>query len=223
VDLVYLVKKCGLVEEMPMLRAEPERVEFQGEVLPQRTYKETIKLHNTLASPVVFSLRTSAPARLSVVPAECSLEAGESCTFHLKLHFSQPPSQLKAGMQQAFRDTLFIQSTYFQQKLPVSFTLLAPDPSGHSTPKPSQGGATEVVETSGTSAGRERVVVGGGPAGYRALLTAEFEEKSEKVLAILTAKDGTIERLKGELVAVQAEVDGSRAAATQALEELERS
>jgi len=81
----------------------------------------------------------------------------------------------------------------------------------------------------GTS-GQARVVVGGGPAAYRALLQAEFEEKSERVLAVLQAKDATVAKLEAELRESQAreaqqqeeleETRGKLAAATLQCDEL---
>jgi hypothetical protein len=54
-----------------------------------------------------------------------------------------------------------------------------------------------------STSGQARVVVGGGPAAYRALLQAEFEEKSERVLAVLQAKDATVAKLESDLSASQ--------------------
>ena len=108
-----------------MLVVSPEKVDFGSYIAAQRVYKETLKVTNTLSSPVVFSLRTSAPARLSITPAECSLEAGESLDLQLKLHVTHPPAQ-KAP--RSYRDIVFLQSTYFQQKVPVASFGTTSDP-----------------------------------------------------------------------------------------------
>jgi hypothetical protein len=99
---------------MPMLAVTPERVDFGSAVLPQRAMKQTITITNTLASPVFFSVKASSPARLSVSPAECALEAGESVEVQVKLTVGQPSGQRAA---KAFKDTISLQSTYFQQKV----------------------------------------------------------------------------------------------------------
>lgn len=96
-----------------MLAVSPERLDF-GSVVPQRVLKQTILITNTLASPVVFSVKVSAPARLSVSPAECALEAGESVEVVVKLAVAQPSGQRAA---KAFKDTISLHSTYFQQKV----------------------------------------------------------------------------------------------------------
>lgn len=99
---------------MPMLLVSPDRVDFGSDIAAERVYKETITVTNTLSSPVVFSLRTSAPGRLSVTPAECSLEAGETASLQLKLNVTHPPAQKSP---RSYRDIVFLQSTYFQQKV----------------------------------------------------------------------------------------------------------
>jgi len=101
---------------MPMLAVSPEKLDLGQEVVPGKVYKDSLTITNTLSSPVVFSLRVSAPARLSVIPAECSLESGEAIEIQVKLNMPLP-----SGVKhpKAFRDTLFIQSTYFSQKASV--------------------------------------------------------------------------------------------------------
>jgi len=83
--------------------------------------------------------------------------------------------------------------------------------------------SSRAVAPSGASSAddpRFRVVVGGGPVGYRALLQAEFEEKSDKVLRILTAKDEAISRLEAELAKSSQELSAALTAASKAAEEL---
>jgi hypothetical protein len=108
---------------MPMLVVQPDKVDFGSDVVSQRVYKESITVTNTLSSPVVFSLRTSAPGRLSISPAECSLEAGETAALQLKLNVTHP---LVQKAPRSYRDIVFLQSTYFQQKVRQR----------HSTPHP---------------------------------------------------------------------------------------
>ena len=98
---------------MPVLTVEPSAIEFR-DVVVQRASKESVTVTNTLSSPVAVSLRTSAPGRLSVSPAEVSLEAGESTTIAVKLVVPNQQGKPRANGQ---RDTIFFQSTYFQQKV----------------------------------------------------------------------------------------------------------
>jgi hypothetical protein len=115
---------------MPLLNLSPDKIEFGTNILPNRTYQEKLTVTNTLSSPVTFGLRCSAPARLSVSPAQCTIEAGASETIYVKLNLSQVTIGSKSP--KVFRDTLFIQSTYFQQKVThthsihLSFTHLSP-------------------------------------------------------------------------------------------------
>lgn len=69
--------------------------------------------------------------------------------------------------------------------------------------------------------GQPRIVVGGGPAAYRALLQAEFEEKSERVLAVLQAKDASVVKLEASLVGCRADLAASRAREAEDAAELE--
>ena len=210
-----------------MLVVSPERVDFGSDIAAQRVYKETLKVTNTLSSPVVFSLRTSAPARLSITPAECSLEAGESLDLQLKLHVTHPPSQ-KAP--RSYRDIVFLQSTYFQQKVPaasfgttsdpymiynnqrmtnhrfffqqvnVSFTLAESHIERRVLASPSaraEEGAGREVSGLGDDT---RLSVGDD---LRAQLDAEFDARSEKVLKILQSKDKTIEDLRNSVKKAQ--------------------
>ena len=210
---------------MPMLAVVPERVDFGSDVIPARAYKETVTVTNTLSSPVVFSVRVSAPARLSVVPAECSLDAGESMAIQVKLNMSIP-SGLKHP--KAYRDTIYIQSTYFSQKVTCIFSLAADPP-----PRRFDHSSIDATIASGSGAGgggggssaevsaQHRVIVGGGPSAYRALLQAEFEEKSVKVLAILRAKDEANLKLEEDLKGSRGELEASRSDHAAAIAELE--
>jgi len=161
-----------------------------------------------------------------VSPAECSLEAGESLSLQLKLFVAPASGGAAKQPQKMFRDTLFLQSTYFQQKVNVSFGIgvesLAPgreagypsvDPKGPGKMSPQAGGSRR----------KEPLVepVGFGPAGYRALLRAEFEEKSEKVLKVLEFKDRTIENLEARLSTAGVDLDKSREECSAAKADLE--
>jgi hypothetical protein len=188
--LWIIVKSETESTTMPMLEVSPEKIDFGNEVIPQRVYKETITITNTLSSTVVFSLRCSAPARLSVNPTDISLEAGESASFFLRLNV--PASSAQRNLR-TFRDMLFLQSTYFQQKIHVNFGIGVSEPKLKSAQDSSTTSSVFPAEVLHGSVSEARRSLDGGPTGYRALLEAEFEDKSEKVLRILQAKDEVIQ------------------------------
>jgi hypothetical protein len=210
---------------MPMLVVSPAAVDFGPNLSVQRTYKENFTVTNTLSSPVVFSLRASAPGRLSITPVECSLEAGETIELQIKL---QVPVGTTSKQPRQFRDTIFIQSTYFQQKVNVSFGISS-DSFAASTPVSStaRGGNASLVTTTGSKTGKNvhttdaQDAPGFGISGYRALLQAEFEEKSEKVLRLLEAKDETISSLEERLALSTAELETCRRESLSVKTELE--
>jgi len=207
-----------------MLVVSPASVDFGPALSTHSTHQESLTVTNTLASPVVFSLRASAPARLSVVPAECSLEAGESISLQLKLRV--PTTSSGASKQpRLFRDTLFLQSTYFQQKVNVTFGI-----SGEASPTSAP--STVLTKSDAATPKGSRKVDRSvswkerdddpafGPAGYRALLQAEFEEKSEKVLRVLESKDQAIATLEARLTETSVDLGKSREDCAAAQDEL---
>ena len=211
---------------MPMLAVSPERLDFGSGVVPQRVFKQTLTITNTLASPVVFNVKVSAPARLSVSPAECALEAGESVEVLVKLSVAQPSGQRAA---KAFKDTISLQSAYFQQKVNVVFALASEGGKSRAADEGALaiGGGRDRVggdlpsEDARPLSGQPRIVVGGGPAAYRALLQAEFEEKSERVLAVLQAKDASVSKLETSLAGCRADLAASQGREASGAAELE--
>jgi hypothetical protein len=211
---------------MPMLAVSPERLDFGSGVVPQRVFKQTLTITNTLASPVVFSVKVSAPARLSVSPVECALEAGESVEVLVKLSAAQPSGQRAA---KAFKDTISLQSAYFQQKVNVVFALASEGGKSRAADEGALaiGGGRDRVggdlpsEDARPLSGQPRIVVGGGPAAYRALLQAEFEEKSERVLAVLQAKDASVSKLETSLAGCRADLAASQGREALGAAELE--
>jgi hypothetical protein len=101
-----------------MLHIEPEELVFQNVQLKQ-TYKQSIRITNSLQVPVEFTIRSS-HARYTVSPAAMTLKAGETSTVEVALkilHEIRPPTV--AGVPQAdhcIKDVFHLRSQFFAQR-----------------------------------------------------------------------------------------------------------
>ena len=99
------------------IRISPEEVLFEN-VVPNKPYLQQVTVKNTLSAPVEFVLKTSNSERLNVTPKTIKLAAFETSFFDLELKLPRPFPR-RQGKQPAQKETLFLRSDFFDQKLNV--------------------------------------------------------------------------------------------------------
>jgi hypothetical protein len=102
-----------------MLDVEPKALVFRDIRLNQ-SYTTSLCITNTLPTSVDFSLRCSSP-RYAISPDRVHLSGGQSIVITVRLHVSSFPNYARGIKGQ--EDTIHIQSTFFEQKVDVTFFL----------------------------------------------------------------------------------------------------
>ena len=204
-----------------MLDIEPKSLVFRDVRLNQ-AYTTSLCIANPLPSSVEFTLRPSSP-RYTITPNRVNLSGGQSIVVSVRLFLAQYPNYNKGVKGQD--DSIQIKSSYFEQKVDVSFFLHSRDAGTSRSISPSTRGST----VKGTNSSYETItelqsqlrikdnkiaqmeeIIGQLESKYPSMqeiiksrVNRErdiFEEKSEKVLKILRRKDETIEQLQAQLI-----------------------
>lgn len=102
-----------------MLEIEPKSLIFLDVCLNQ-AYSKSFRLTNTYSAPVEITLRPSSP-RYTIAPNHVNLTAGQSVVVTSRLFISHFPNY--AGGVRGHEDHISIKSSFFEQKLAMTFYL----------------------------------------------------------------------------------------------------
>lgn len=105
------------------MEVEPKSISFR-EVRLNQAYTTSLCISNPLPAAVEFAIRTSSP-RYTVSPNRVLLSAGQSIIITVRLFLSHYPNFSKGSQGQD--DTIHIKSSYFDQKINVTFFLHSRD------------------------------------------------------------------------------------------------
>jgi hypothetical protein len=106
-----------------MLDIEPKSLVYRDVRLNQ-AYSSSICITNPLTASVEFTLRPSSP-RYTITPNRVNLNGGQSIVVSVRLFLSHYPNYSKGVRGQD--DTIHIKSSYFEQKVDVTFFLHSRD------------------------------------------------------------------------------------------------
>lgn len=106
-----------------MLDIEPKSLVYRDVRLNQ-AYTSSICITNPLTASVEFTLRPSSP-RYTITPSRINLNGGQSLVVSVRLFLSHYPNYSKGVRGQD--DTIHIKSSYFEQKVDVTFFLHSRD------------------------------------------------------------------------------------------------
>jgi hypothetical protein len=215
-----------------MLDIEPKSLVFRDVRLNQ-AYTTSLCIANPLPSSVEFTLRPSSP-RYTITPNRVNLSGGQSIVVSVRLFLAHYPNYGKGVKGQD--DSIQIKSSYFEQKVDVSFFLHSRDTGTARSLSPSARGSTNVKGTNNSyetitelqsqlrmkdnKISQMEEIIGQLESKYPSMqeiiksrINRErdiFEEKSEKVLKILRRKDETIEQLQAQLIEKNKTIENER-------------
>ena len=102
-----------------MLEISPESLVFH-DVRINNAYLNSLCITNPLQASVEFTLRPSSP-RYTLTPNRINLSAGQSIVVTVRLFLSHYPNSFKGTRGQ--EDCIIIKSSYFEQKVSLTFFL----------------------------------------------------------------------------------------------------
>ena len=106
-----------------MIEVQPNNLVFRN-VRQNTSYVSTVVITNTLASPVDITFTVSSN-RYTITPATASLNSNESIAITVKLKLVNFYN-IKSGLK-GVKDFLSLKSTFFEQKIPLTFFLAKPN------------------------------------------------------------------------------------------------
>jgi prefoldin subunit 5 len=168
-----------------MMELEPNALAFPNVMLNQ-PYVTTLIIANPLSTNVDLTLSSSAPARYTINPERLHLAGGQAVAVTIRLFVANFPDYAKGVAGQ--EDYIRIKSTFFEQKVDVTFYLRSRD------------GTTASSRNRARSPQQARSGAGiGGVVG-----AAGAREVIEDLQAQLEVKDAKIKELQNVLGQVQA-------------------
>lgn len=110
-----------------MMEVEPKSLSFQDVRLNQ-SYSTSLCISNPLAASVEFTLRPSTP-RYTISPNRVNLSPGQSIVVTVRLFLSHYPNYARGVHGQ--EDAIHLKSSYFDQRINVTFFLHSRDAQLH--------------------------------------------------------------------------------------------